>query len=180
MFNNSGLPTDTNGWVLNFDQKQKYSGNFFVGMLHEDYPDWGRGEYGQMRYYPAGAKDAQRSRSLQSLEVRNDQVYSYAPGEVDPQAVHMILPDNITALPQPFHEAKHQDLPSMGALLQKLVYSNQALMEMLKVYVSNEPERIDKMRDEYMNSDLVSEKKLNDVTKVIKAVNENVDKNNQV
>ena len=176
MLNNND---DINGFVLNFKQKEPYTGNYFVGLMPEGYPNWGRGSRADLRFYPAGAKSKERSNTLQSVKPKNNAIFSFSAGEIDPQPVHIVLPDGITRMPQPFHQAQAEGVPSLGAVFQKMFYSNQAVMDMLQAYAKKNPERIQEMQQVYMNSDLTSEKKLDDVAKVVNTVLENTDKRRQ-
>ena len=164
---------EINGFVLNFKQKEPYTGNYFVGLMPEKYPKWGRGDRADVRFYPAGAKSKERSNTLQSVKPKNNAIFSFSAGQIDPQPIHIVLPDGVTRLPQPFHEAQAEGVPSLGAVLQKMFYSNQAVMDMLQAYAEKNPDRISEMQQVYQDSDLTSEKKLDDVAKVVSTVLEN-------
>ena len=155
-------------WVLNFAQQQRFSDSVFVGLLRSEDPK--RGDHVNYKFHSAGAKTQEQSKQIHKASVHQDNVYSFSAGEVDPRPVKMIFPQGIMDYRKLFAGSEMPDSPDLGAVLGKMVYTQQDMIRMMKNYAQEKPKEIRKMQDMYKDMDLTSQENMRRVNRVIDQV----------
>lgn len=160
--------SEIKGWVINFAQNQRFTDEVFVGALKEETAN--RGDTISYKYHSAGAKDREQSKKVHRAIVNQNNVYSFSQGEIDPRPVKMIFPQGMMDYMSKFSGSEMPDSPDLGAVLGKMIYTQQDMIQMMSNYAENKPEELKDMRDQYKQMDLVGQENIRNVNRVMNQV----------
>lgn len=139
--------------VLNFAQNQEFTGNFLVGTLlpREKLPEdvaknpWPKQKNGVTKevvyWEPNDAVTRDRNNQMQATPILSDNLIRIGPGEVSPRKVYVLMPDNLTEVPdeflRPTNSANPDVMEIVGAFFANF-YTNSKREQALEKLLDNE------------------------------------------
>lgn len=152
------MTNEDNPLVLNFAQKQEYSDEHLVGVLDPQETHWNPGDDGEIRrifhWYPRDHVQKGKGDEKQKNNIKKENFVTYPSGTISPREVNILLPDGLEDLPEGLDHTSNPGDVNMGAVLGKIFYTNQALIESLKSMAEQKPEILEEMKDLTMRSEL--------------------------
>jgi len=165
--------------VLNFAQNQEFTGNFLVGTLlpREKLPEdvaknpWPKQKNGVSKeivyWEPNDAVTRDRNNQMQETPILSDNLIRIGPGEVSPRKVYVLLPDNLTEVPdefmRPTNSANPDVMEIVGAFFAQF-YRQHDYSEALETILDNQDlkSKIEELVKNDVIDDALLEKRINE------------------
>jgi hypothetical protein len=155
--------------VVNFAQKHGFTGNFLVGRLlsPDELPDKIRENPETktkngiskevVRWEAIDAETADMNNEVQESDILQDNLMTIGPGVVSPRKVFVLMPDNLTEIPdeflRPTNSANPEIVEKVGSFFAQF-FRHRRLEESLRIVAEAEPEMYEKIENLVKNSSL--------------------------